>query len=47
MDIYYIMSLFDYIPLEIRLWLAICVMPILCLILDDLIYRGKTGLFKD
>ena len=47
MDIYYIMSLFDYIPLEIRLWLGICVMPILCVILDDLRYRGKTGLSKN
>jgi len=41
---YQFMSLFDRIPIEITLFLIVCVLPILCLILDDLIYRGKTGL---
>jgi len=46
MDIYYILGLFDHIPLWVRLWLGICVLPVLCLVLDDLIHRGHTGLTK-
>ena len=46
MDIYFILGLFDHIPIGLQLWLMVCVMPILCLVLDDLVYRGKTGLIK-
>ena len=46
MDIYYMLGLFDHISIELRLWLGICALPILCLVLDDLVYRGKSGLTK-
>jgi hypothetical protein len=41
---YQFMSLFDRIPIEITLFLVIFVLPFLILMLDDLIYRGYTGL---
>ena len=44
MDIHFFLGLFNHIPIELKLFLAICVIPILCLILDDLHYRGKSGL---
>jgi len=41
---YQFMSLFDHIPIEITLFLVIFVLPFLILMLDDLIFRGYTGL---
>ena len=41
---YQFMSLFDRIPIEITLFLVVCVLPFLILMLDDLIFRGYTGL---
>ena len=41
---YQFMSLFDRIPIELTLFLVIFVLPFLILMLDDLIFRGYTGL---
>ena len=40
----FIIGLLDSIPMGVILFFVIVVLPFLILILDDLIYRGYTGL---